>query len=331
MNTTGSIGYLTNGWAIGKLLKRAQALMVLERFGQVDPQGMNKSATRRYRRLEAFPVAIAPVAEGISPAGQSMIITDLNVTLQQYADAVPFTDVIQDTIEDNTLDDLTKAVAQQAAETKEVVRFNAIKGGSNVYYGGTGTTRATVNGPITRGLLRKVYRTLKRNRAAYISEIIAATAKIGTQAVAAAYFGVGHTDLDADFQDVTGWKRSELYSDIGGRLPGEIGSVENFRLILSDLFTPWAAAGTSTSTLLTGGANATGACDVYPVLIFGQDSYGIVPLQGKDAVKIYVVNPTATSADPVAQKGSVGWKMMDAALILNDMWMARAEVGASQL
>lgn len=331
MNTTGSIGYRTNGWAVGKLLKRAQALMVLERFGQIDPQGMNKSATRKYRRIEAFPVAIAPIAEGIAPAGQSMIVTDLSVTLQQYADACPFTDMIQDTIEDNTLDDLTKAVAQQAAETKEVVRFNSIKGGSNVYYGGTGTTRATVNGAITRGILRKVYRSLKRNRAAYISEVIAATAKIGTQPVSAAYFGVGHTDLDSDFQDITGWKRSEIYSETTGRMPGEIGNVENFRFILSDLFTPWAASGLSTSTLLTNGGNATGACDVYPILIFGQDSYGIVPLQGKDAVKIYVVNPTATSADPVAQKGSVGWKMMDAALILNDMWMARVEVGATQL
>jgi N4-gp56 family major capsid protein len=331
MNTMQSIGYRTNGFAVAKLLKRAQALMVLERFGQVDPQGQNKSLTRRFRRIEAFPPAVAPIAEGVAPAGQSMIVTNLEVTLEQYADACPFTDVIQDTIEDNTLDDLTKAVAQQAAETKEVVRFNALKGGSNVFYGGTGTTRATVNGTVTRDLFRKIYRNLKSNRAAYISEIIAPTAKVGTQPVAAAFFGVGHTNLSSDFNNITGWKRPENYSNPQGALPGEEGSVENFRIILSDLFAPWLSAGASGSTYLTAGANGTGAADVYPVLIFGQDSYGIVPMQGKDAVKIYVVNPTATSADPVAQKGSVGWKMYDAAIILNDMWMARAEVGASQL
>ena len=330
-NTTQSIGFRTNGYAVAKLLKRAQALMTLERFGQVDPQGMNNSLTRKYRRLEAFPAAIQPIAEGVAPAGQPMIITDLQVSLEQYADAVPFTDVIQDTIEDNLLDDLTKAVAQQAAETKEVVRFNGLKAGSNVFYGGTGTTRATVNGSITRALLRKIHRSLKSNRAQYISEVVAPSAKISTQPVAAAYFGVAHTNLDADFQDITGFKRGENYADINARLPGEIGGVENFRFILNDLFGPFMAAGASSSTLLTNGGNGTGSADVYPILIFGQDSYGIVPMQGKDAVKIYVVNPTATANDPVAQKGSVGWKMYDAVIILNDMWMARAEVGASQL
>ena len=47
MNTTQTIGFRTNGYAVGKLLKRAQALMILERFGQVDPQGQNKSLTRK--------------------------------------------------------------------------------------------------------------------------------------------------------------------------------------------------------------------------------------------------------------------------------------------
>jgi len=330
MNTTTSIGYRTNGFAVARLLKRAQAIMTLERFGQVDPQGKNKSTTRKFRRVEALPAAIAPIAEGVAPAGQTLQVTNISVTLEQYADVVPFTDVIEDTIEDNTLDDMTKLVSQQAAETKETIRFNALKAGTNVFYGGTGTTRATVNGTITRALLRKVFRSMKRNRAQFISEIVAASAKIGTQAVSAAYFAVGHTDLDADLNDVTGYKRVEHYSDSNKALPNEVGSAENFRFILSDLFSPWLSAGASGSTYLQAGTTGTGACDVYPLLAFGTDAYAIVPLQGKGAVKIYVVNPTASAADPVAQKGTVGWKMYDACVILNDNWMARMEVGASQ-
>jgi len=330
MNTTSSIGFRTNGQAVAKLLKRAQAVMTLERFGQVDPQGMNKSTTRRFRRLEALPAAIMPIAEGVAPAGQSLIVTDISVTLEQFADVVPFTDVIQDTIEDNTLDDMTKLVAQQAAETKEIVRFSALKAGTNVFYGGIGTTRATVNGTITRALLRKVYRSLKKNRAQSISEIISATAKIATEPVAAAYFVVSHTDMDADIQDITGFKRIEKYSDPTKALAGEAGSAENFRFVESDLFSPWLVAGTSGSTYLTNGGTGTGNADVYPMLAFGKDAYGIVPLQGKNAVKIYVVNPTANAADPVAQKGTVGWKMYDGCVILNDNWMARIEVGATQ-
>lgn len=329
-NLTSTIGFRTEGYAVAKLLQRAQAVMILERFGQVDPQGQNKSLTRKYRRLEALPVAIAPIAEGVAPAGQTLIVTDLSCILEQYADAVPFTDVIQDSIEDNTLDDMSKLVAQQAAETKETVRFNVLKAGTNVFYGGTGTTRATVNGTLTRPLLRKIYRNLRRNRAAFITEIVAATAKIGTEPVGQAYFAVCHPDMDADIKDITGFTPVEKYADSSKALPNEIGKAENFRFITSDLFTAWLAAGASGSTYLTNGSTGTGSADVYPVLIFGKDAYGIVPMQGKNAVKIYVVNPTATSSDPVAQKGSVGWKMYDGCIILNDLWMARAEVGASQ-
>ena len=304
--------------------------MILERFGQVDPQGMNKSLTRKWRRLEALPQAIAPIAEGVAPAGQALIVTDVQVTLEQYADAIPFSDVLQDTIEDDTIADMAKLAGQQAAETKEVIRFNALKAGTNAFFGGTGTTRATVNGTLTRALLRRVYRSLKRNRAEFISEIIAPTAKIATEPVAPAFFACMHTDMDADAKDITGFSPIEKYSDPSKALPGEIGKAENFRFICSDLFSPWLAAGTSGSTYLTNGGTGTGNADVYPVLVFGKDAYGIVPMQGKNAVKIYIVNPTATSSDPVAQKGSVGWKMHDGCVILNDLHMARIEVGASQ-
>jgi N4-gp56 family major capsid protein len=330
MNTTTSIGFRTNGYAVAKLLKRAQAAMILERFGQVDPQGQNKSLTRRFRRLEALPLAIAPIAEGVAPAGQTLIVTDIICNLDQFADMVPFTDVIHDTIEDDTLADVSKLVSQQAAETKETVRFNTLKAGTNVFYGGTGTTRATVNGTITRALFRKVFRAQRRNRAQFISEIVSATAKVGTQPVSAAFFVVSHTDMDADLQDVTGFKRVEHYADSGKALPNEVGSAENFRCITNDLFGPWLAAGASGSTYLTNGtAGTTGNADVYPMLAIGENSYGIVPMQGKNAIKIYVVNPEASAADPVAQKGSVGWKMYDGCVILNDLWLARIEVGAT--
>lgn len=328
-NTTSSIGFRTNGYAVARLLKRGQALMILERFGQIDPQGENKSLTRKWRRIEALPAAVAPIAEGVAPAGQQLQVTNIETTLEQYADVQYFTDVIQDTIEDNTLDDMVKLAAQQVAETKEIVRFSVLKAGTNVFYSGTAAARASVNGTVTRGDLRRIYRSLKRNRAEEISEIVAASTKYATEPVGRAYFAVCHTDLDADWKNVTGFTPVEKYADSMRAMPGEIGKVENIRVITSDLFSPWLAAGTSGSTYLTNGASGTGAADVYPVLIFGQNSYAIVPLQGKNAVKINVINPTPSIADVCGQKGAVSWKMYDGCVILNELWMARYEVAAT--
>lgn len=330
-NTVSSIGYRTNGYAVAKLLKRGQAQMVLERFGQTDPQGQNKTLTRKFRRLEALPLAIAPIAEGIAPAGQQLIVTDVQCQLEQYADMIPFTDVIQDTIEDDTLSEMVSLAAQQVSETKEVIRYAVLKAGSNVYFPGSATTRATVNGTISRGDLRRIYRGLKRNRAKEIGQVISATANVATEPVGRAFFAVCHTDLVADWQNVSGWTPVEKYASNTKAMEGEIGKVENIRVIASELFSPFLAAATSSSgsTYLTNGSSGTGAPDVYPILIFGQDSYAIVPLQGKNAVKINVINPTPSIADPCGQKGVVSWKMYDGCIILNELWMARYEVAAT--
>jgi N4-gp56 family major capsid protein len=331
-NTTSSIGFRTNGFAVAKLLQRAQALMHLERFGQIDPQGQNKSLTRKYRRLEALPVAIAPIAEGVAPAGQQLIVTDLQCTLEQYADAIPFSDVIMDTIEDNTLDEMVKLASQQVAETKEIIRFAFLKAGTNVFYAGSAASRLAVNGTVSRGDLRRIYRSLKRNRAQEITEIVSASTKYATEPVGRAYFAVCHTDLDSDWKNVSGFTPVEKYADAMKAMPGEIGKVENIRVITSDLFTSWSAAATSTgaqTTYLSGGTAVSGSPDVYPILIFGQDSYAIVPLQGKNAVKINVINPSPSVSDPCGQKGFVSWKMYDGGLILNELWMARYEVACT--
>jgi N4-gp56 family major capsid protein len=307
--------------------------MILERFGQVDPQGQNKSLTRKFRRIEALPPAIAPIAEGVAPAGQQLTVTDLQCVLDQYADAITFTDVIQDTIEDDTLNDMVKAAAQQVSETKEIIRFAVLKAGTNSFFAGSVASRLLVNGTVDRGDLRRINRSLKRNRAQRISEIIAPTAKVSTEPVGEAYFAVCHTDLESDWADVPGWTPVEKYSDVGARLPNEIGKVENIRVLTSDLFSSWQAAATGVSgsqtTYLSGGSATAGYPDVYPILIFGQDCYAIVPLQGKNAVKINVINPSPSIADVCGQKGAVSWKMYDGCIILNELWMGRYEVAAT--
>jgi N4-gp56 family major capsid protein len=78
----------------------------------------------------------------------------------------------------------------------------------------------------------------------------------------------------------------------------------------------------------TGGTDA----DVYPVIYFGKEAFGIVPLRGQGAVapSIIPVNQK-TKDDPLGQRGYVGWKAWHLCLILNDNWMARLECAATEL
>jgi N4-gp56 family major capsid protein len=65
--------------------------------------------------------------------------------------------------------------------------------------------------------------------------------------------------------------------------------------------------------------------DVYPILVLGKDCAGIVPLKGKTAITPTVINPMPSKSDPLGQRGSVSWKTMQTAVILNDLNMYRIE------
>ena len=334
INKYNDISPRTAGFATADLLERGQHLLVTERFGHTDAQGQNKTKTRKWRRYLSFPRATAPMAEGITPAGQQINYEDVEANLDQYGDWVPLTDVIADTHEDPVLKEMMGITGEQAAETIECVRVDVLKGGSNAYYANGVASRSLVTSPATRNDLRKVFRDFQKNKAKMITRIIGATAKVSTEPVSAGFFAMGHTDLLADLKNISGWTPVAQYSDHMKALPGEVGAVEEIRFILTPLFEPWSAAGVAGTTYLSGGAKVSGstACDVYPLIIVGRDAYAIVPLAGKNAVEIGVQNPgKKTDSDPLGQRGFVSWKTWQAAAILNNLWIARLEVAATAL
>lgn len=335
-NTTtyGDISPRTAGAAKARLLERGQHLMVVERFGQVDPQQKNKTKTCKWRRYNSFPRAIQPLAEGVPPTGNKLTYVDITATLEQYGDSYKLTDVIADTHEDKVLQEMMDLAGECAAETIETIRINILKAGTNVFYANGASSRAYVSSPPTRADFRLIYRYFKNHKAREISQVIAASAKISTEPVDAAYFVMGHTDLDADIRAIPGFVPSINYADSTKTLPGEIGKIDQFRIILTAMFEPWPAAGTSATgtTYLSGGVAVSSAAapDVYPLIFVARDGYGIVPLQGYNSITPMVTNPGKPSAtDPLGQIGWVSWKTYQTAAILNQAWVARLECAAS--
>jgi N4-gp56 family major capsid protein len=66
---------------------------------------------------------------------------------------------------------------------------------------------------------------------------------------------------------------------------------------------------------------------VYPIICVAREAYGVVRLQGREAVEMKVRQPGASpdSSDPAAQTGSVAGKTYYAAAILCEEWLARIE------
>jgi N4-gp56 family major capsid protein len=249
---------------------------------------------------------------------------DYTVTLAQYGDYASITDVILDTHEDPVLAQMTEVLGEQAAQTIETIRYNVLKAGTNVFWA-NGGVRTSVNTPITLALQRQVTTGLARQNARRITRVVSSTPAFRTEPIEAAYVGLVHPDLETDIRSMSGFIHTKQYGSVTP-WENEIGSVESVRYLSSTIFLPFTDAGGAKGAM----RSTTGtSADVYPVLYLARDAYGIVPLKGKDSLTPMVVNPKPAVGDPLAQRGSVGWKAYQAAVILNDCWMARLEVAAT--
>lgn len=340
-------------FSIVNLLERATPQMVLERFGQAYPIPKNNTKVAKWRRyfLEgatgsagadsggnySVPLATTPLTEGVTPNGKKLSNKDYTVELKQYGDYLEFTDVIEDTHEDfpALLREMTDILGEQAAHTLETLRFNVLKAGTNVYYA-NGTTRGDVNTPVDLPLQRRITRSLKRQNARPITQVMTSSPNYNTQPIEAAFIAVCHPDVENDIRDMEGFISVKQYGPNVDAVDGEIGSVEDVRYVRSTVFEQWEDAGgapdpdatadSGDEVLSTSGTSA----DVYPILYIARDAYGIVPLRGKESVDIMVVEPKATNVDPLAQRGTAAWKVWNATVILQDSFMVRAEVAASE-
>jgi N4-gp56 family major capsid protein len=328
-------------YSVVRMLKRAFPLLQLEKFGQTYVLPTNSTQTAKFRRYFLsgatgsagtgsgsfyIPVATTPLVEGVTPTGSKLANQDYTVTLAQYGDFVTITDVVADTHTDPVLQTATDILGEQAALTVETLRFNVLKAGTNVFYGNNVAGRTDVVTAISLTDQRRVTTSLNRQNAKKITSIVGSTADYNTKSVEAAYMAVVHPDLETDIRGMSGFKPVADYGPHTSPMEGEIGSVEQVRYLSSTVMAPWAdGGGTKGAMRSTSGTLA----DVYPVLIFGRDAFGIVPLKGKSAMTPMVVNPKPSSGDPLGQRGTVGWKLWTATVILQEAFMARLEVAAT--
>lgn len=331
----GDISPRTAAYAEKKLLERGIPYLILEKFGQSKALPGNSTKVMKFRRYNALDNTPVELAEGVTPASQNLNITDVTVTLKQYGGLVTISDVIMDTHEDQVLNESVNLIGEQAAQLIEKMRFGVVKAGTNVMLAGASGAvvgaRNLVTGALSLSVQRRATRSLKRQNGRPITSIVRSTPSYGSENVAPAFIGLIHPDLEGDVRNMTNFTPAEKYGTITP-FENELGKVEDVRYLSSTIFEPWINAGAANLTAEAGttklSSNGTNV-DVYPVLYLAANAYAIVALKGAYAVTPMVVNPKPSDSDPLAQRGHVSFKAMQAAAILNDSWLLRAEVGAN--
>lgn len=292
------------------------------------PYGTTNTNWNTRNRPAADPTA-HELAEGTTPTADTLVPQDISVKIKQYGCLYELTDVVADTYEDDVPAEMLKQCGERIGLLREMIRFGAVKACTNVFYGGTASSRATVNGAITLNLLRKVSRNLQANHAKRVTGILSPSVNISTKPIEASYLVFVHPDAEADIRDLKNFTHVSAYGSRKPIHPQELGSCENFRFVTSPELAPYSSAGAVVGTTkLAGSPNI----DVYPFIMVGEDAWGQLALRGGDAVDPTYIQPgQKDKSDPLGQRGYIGAKFYMNCVLLNEGWMAVVEAGVSDL
>lgn len=289
-----------------RLLARALPELVHAKFGQRRGIPKRGGKTVEFRKFATLGVSKTPLTEGVPIAvGQSASVTAITATVDQFGDAIFFSDLVSTTTIDPLLEEYTDLLAEQAAESVDEIIRDVMITGTNVIFGGTGNTQTSEvadNDDMTVLLLRLGVLTLVQGRAKKIN---------------GAWQMIISPEVAHDIQSTDEWLNAQIGGERTGRVEdGSMGMLYGIKFWVTDK--AYVAA------------DGTASAEVHRSLLLGANAYGIVDLAGHNLQTIFKPLGSAGTADALNQQGSMGWKVTFTARVLNDNYMVRFETTASQ-
>lgn len=297
-----------------RLLNYAKKHLVYANYGQKRriPRGNGKKVN--FRRWNTFTPDqyLHVLTEGVVPDGLTPTQTQIEVTVAQYGAYVATSDLLDMVAIDPYIRDSTRLLGDLMGDVVDMVSRNALMVGTNVQYanGKTARNALTAVDKLTVTEIRKAVRTLKKNHTPMF------TGGMGSARRRGHYVCICSPDAVYDLQSDSLWQDVSKYSNAEQIYDGEIGRL--FGVVFVEA---------SNAPTLTG-AGASSA-DVQQTIIFGDEAYGVVEIDGSGAIQT-IIKPlgSAGSADPLNQISTVGAKVPAyACVILNDAWIVRIEHG----
>ncbi|MBE6880331.1 MAG: N4-gp56 family major capsid protein [Ruminococcaceae bacterium] len=286
------------------LIDMAEPKLVHDRFGDKYPIPKNGGKTIEFRKYSPLQKATTPLVEGVTPAGNSLSVSNVTATVNQYGDYIKLSDMLELTAIDNNVVQSTKLLGSQSGRTLDTITREVINAGTNVIYA------AKADG--TEVLSRE---DLDNTCALTVDTIFKASAQLELMNADGIdgenYVAIIHPYAAYDLMRSKEWIDVHKYAEPENIFKGEIGSIGNVRFVKSTEAKIW-----KDETCPEGLA-------VFSTLVLGAHAYAVTDVTGGGLQ--HIVKQLGYGDDPLNQRASVGWKATRVAEILSDEYMVRIE------
>ncbi|MBR4019125.1 MAG: N4-gp56 family major capsid protein [Clostridia bacterium] len=152
-----------------QLLESAKTRFVHAKYGQKRPIPRNSGKRVEFRKWNLFDAndAVEALQEGVTPTGQALSQSNVEVEVAQYGAYVEVSDLLDMTGYDQVISESAELLGEQLGTVVEWVTRDAMNAGTNVQYANGKTSRGaiTASDKLTVAEIRKAVRTLKKAKA----------------------------------------------------------------------------------------------------------------------------------------------------------------------
>lgn len=287
------------------LLTLARPYYIYDLFAQKRTIPLNSGDQMIFRRYSTLAAAIVPITDGTTPPGDALSVTDFSTQIKWYGNFTVITDQVQFTVQDRVLNEATRVLSLQLGLTLDTLIRNMMVATASSILCSNGVNGNTPT-EITTADIKTAVRALRLGNARLMTKPIPGENRFATSPVRSSYWGFMDVTIQNDLEACADFLSAANYPNPMDALEAEWGSTNNVRWLLS-----------------TNGYSSSASPPVWNNILLGQEAYGVVKLGSKEAE--FIVKPLGSSgvADPLNQRGSVGYKYPFATRLLNDNWITR--------
>lgn len=286
------------------LIKMAEPELVHDQFAQKRPIPAGNGKKIEFRKFDSLPRVTAALTEGVTPDGQSISVSKIEATVEQFGAYVTTTDMLNLTAFDNVQAETLELLASQAGKCSDTITKEVLAAATQVMWTNGKSSRTAIGGDadkLTIADIKKAVRWLKRNNAPKIND---------------SYVAIVHPDTAYDLMKDSEWVEAQKYTTSEKIFNGEIGKMYGVRFVESTEAKIFEKAGASSA-------------DVYNTVVLGKDAYGVTAINGGGIETIVKQLGSGGTADPLNQRATMGWKLNKCAEILDNTKIVRIEHSVS--
>lgn len=203
-----------------ELIHFASPKLVHAQFGQKKPIPAGSGKTIEFRKFNPLEKALTPLTEGVTPKGNSINVSTVESTVEQYGDYITLSDMLTLSSIDSVISETQAVLGDQAGRTLDTVIREKINAGTNVQYGNGKADRGLLKGGqanyedndyLSVAAVKRAVATLKRNNASPFKD--------------GCYVAIIHPDVANDLTNDPDWKAVKQNVDPEDWYKGAIGKI----------------------------------------------------------------------------------------------------------